>query len=395
MIAKVAENVYWVGAVDWNVRNFHGYTYTTARGTTYNAYLIMDEKIALVDTVLPSFTETLLDHIKQLVDPAKIDYLIANHAEVDHSGAIPAVLALAKNAKLVCSPRGKTSLSRFYGERFDYVTVKTGEELKLGKKTLSFIEAPMLHWPDSMFTYVKEDKLLLPNDAFGQHIASSERFDDEIDEFILMDEAAKYYANILLPLSSYVTKKLEEVTRIGIEIKTIAPSHGIIWREDPAKIIKAYAAWASGASSPEVLVVYETMWGNTEKTARAVLDGLIKGGVKAQLYALPNNDRTEVIKDLLGARGIIVGSSTHNEGILLNIAAFLEDVKGLKPIKKIASSFGTYGWSPIQAKNILAEKLKATGMEVVESELFFKWTPDENELSKAFEFGRIFAAKVK
>jgi len=399
MITKIAENIYCVGAVDWNVRNFHGYTYTTARGTTYNAYLIIDEKIALVDTVLPSFTEMLLNNIREIIDPSKIDYLIANHAEVDHAGAIPAVLEIAKNAKLVCSPRGKSSIGRLYGEHFNFMTVKTGDELKLGKKTLAFVEAPMLHWPDSMFTYVKEDKLLLSNDAFGQHIASSERFDDEYDPCITMDEAAKYYANILLPLSDFVIKKLEEVTKMGIEIKMIAPSHGIIWRKEPGKIINAYAKWASGEALPgilpEVLIVYESMWGNTEKSARAILDGLTMGGVRANLYGLPQNDRTEVIKDLMSAKGLIVGSSTHNEDILLNLAAFLDDVKGLKPIKKIASSFGTYGWSPVQAKNSLNAKLKTTGMEIVESDLFFKWSPDAAELQKCVEFGKSFAAKIK
>lgn len=394
MPIRVAEEVYWVGAIDWNVRNFHGYTYTTPRGTTYNAYLVRDEKIALVDTVASQFAGEMLGRIRELVDPGRIDYLIANHGEIDHSGAIPEVLKLAPQAKLVCSKRGVESLGRYLPGDWDFMVVGTGDEISLGRKTLTFIEAPMLHWPDSMFTYVKEEALLLPNDAFGQHLASSQRFADEVDEWVLFDEAARYYSNILWPFSPLVLKKIKEIQKTGLEISTIAPSHGLIWRKNPGKIIEAYARWAKGEARQKVLVVYETMWGSTGKIARALLEGIASEGVEAGLYSLPQADRSEVIKELLEAKGILVGSSTHNQRMLLNMAAFLEDLKGLKPAGKIGAAFGSYGWAA-KAVQQMEEDLREAGIEVVEADLSFKFAPPEGEIEKAFEFGKAFARRVK
>lgn len=394
MQIRVAEEVYWVGAIDWNVRNFHGYTYTTPRGTTYNAYLVRDEKIALVDTVASQFAGEMLGRIRELVDPGRIDYLIANHGEIDHSGAIPEVLKLAPQAKLVCSKRGVESLGRYLPGDWDFMVVGTGDEISLGRKTLTFIEAPMLHWPDSMFTYIKEEALLLPNDAFGQHLASSQRFADEVDEWVLFDEAARYYANILWPFSPLVLKKIEEIQKTGLEISTIAPSHGLIWRKNPGKIIEAYARWAKGEARQKVLVVHETMWGSTEKIARALVEGIVSEGVDAGLYSLPQADRSEVIKELLEAKGILVGSSTHNQRMLLNMAAFLEDLKGLKPTGKIGAAFGSYGWAA-KAVQQMEEDLREAGIEVVEADLSFKFAPHEGEIEKAFEFGKAFARRVK
>jgi len=235
---KIAEGIFWVGAVDWNVRNFHGYTYTTHRGTTYNAYLILDEKNALIDTVYGPFAEEMMGRIREFIDPSRIDYIVANHVETDHSGAIGYALRLASQAKVFCTQKAKEGLQKHYFGNWDFQVVKTGDELKLGRRTLQFLEAPMLHWPDSMFTYVKEEALLLPNDAFGQHLATSERFIDEVDEAIVMEEATKYFANILTPFSSLIIKKIEEVQRLGFPIKTIGPSHGLIWRKEPEKIIQ-------------------------------------------------------------------------------------------------------------------------------------------------------------
>src|SRR5450759_4187667 len=233
------DGINWVGVIDWNLRDFHGYV--TSRGATYNSYLILDEKIALVDTVKSTFSEELVEKISELTSFEKIDYIIVNHVEMDHSSSLPVIAKLAKNAKIIASPRGKDALIEHYGADFDKVeTVKTGDELKLGKRTLRFLEAPMLHWPDSMFTYLVEDKILMPNDAFGQHLASSGRFDDEVDEHILMEEATMYYANILMPLAPLITRKIQEVIQMGIPIEMIAPSHGIIWRKDPMKIVNAY-----------------------------------------------------------------------------------------------------------------------------------------------------------
>ena len=239
MKCEIAKNIYWVGAVDWNVRNFHGHTYTTKRGTTYNAYLIVDEKITLVDTVHGPFAHEMFERIREIVPVEKIDYLIANHVETDHSGAIADLVKLCPKIRIFGTQKCKEGLQKHYYGNWDFQVVKSLEKLKIGSRSLTFLEAPMLHWPDSMFTYLGDDQILMPNDAFGQHYASSRRFDDEVPEADLMDEAAKYYANILWSFSGLVVKKIEEVVKLNIPIRMIAPSHGIIWRKDPGKIIGA------------------------------------------------------------------------------------------------------------------------------------------------------------
>ena len=240
----LAEDINWVGVVDWNIRDFHGYT--TRRGSTYNAYLIKDEKTALVDTVKQAFSSEFMQKVCELVDPEKIDYIIINHVEMDHSSSLPIVAKYAKNATIIASQKGKDAIIEHYGPDFNIQTVKSGDELKLGKRTLKFLEAPMLHWPDSMFTYIVEDKILMPNDAFGQHLATPQRFDDEVDEHVLMEEAKTYYANILMLLGGMITRKIQEVVQLGIPIEMIAPSHGIIWRSNTSKIINAYLEWSGG-----------------------------------------------------------------------------------------------------------------------------------------------------
>lgn len=390
----VAEGVYWVGAIDWNIRNFHGFTYSTQKGTTYNAYLIMDEKIALVDTVLKDFAGEMLGKIKAIIDPHKIDYLIANHVETDHSGSIPEVMKIVPQAKVFCTAKGKEGLSKHYFEDWDFQTVKTGDELNLGAKTLKFIEAPMLHWPDSMFTLIEKDKLLLPNDAFGQHLASSERFDDQVDEKVLMDQAGEYYANILWPFSSLILKKIEELSKLGVEIKTIAPSHGIIWRKNPDEIIQSYLKWAKGEAKKRILIVYDTMWGSTEKMAKKILEGIQNEGIEGKIYRLPLSNQTKIIKDLLEAKGILIGSSTINRDILPTVAPFLEELKGLRPVKKIGGAFGSYGWAGGAMKTI-EESLKKAGIEMAFPPLEVKYHPNEEELDKCFEFGIDFAKRIQ
>ncbi|RJP74737.1 MAG: MBL fold metallo-hydrolase [Candidatus Abyssobacteria bacterium SURF_17] len=390
---KVVDGVYWVGAVDWNVRYFHGYTYTTPRGTTYNAYLIQDEKVALVDTVYAAFTGEMMDRIRALVDPEKIDYIIANHVETDHSGALAAMLKAAKNAKLVCNQRCKDGLEKNYFGNWDYSIVKTGDTIKLGKKTLTFLEAPMLHWPDSMFTYIPEDELLLPNDAFGQHLASTERFVEDYDEAIVMQEAAKYYANILMPMSPLITKKIEEVGKMNLKIRMIAPSHGLIWRE-PQKIVNAYLRWASGEADKAVLVAYDTMWTATEKMALSIVEGIRSEGVPAKLVRIPVSDRSDAIADCLLMKGILVGSSTINRGMLPSLSPFLEDLKGLRPRKKVGAAFGSFGWSGGGAESV-DKILREAGVEISAEPLTVKYMPNAEELKKCFEFGRAMAQKVK
>lgn len=391
---KILPDIYWVGAVDWKVRNFHGHTYSTKRGTTYNAYLILDDKIALVDTVYGPFSKELASNIKEIIPLEKIDYIIANHVETDHSGALPELMRLCPKAKLFGTAKCKDGLEKHYYGNWDFNIVKTGDKLKLGKKTISFIEAPMLHWPDSMFSYLVEEELLLPNDAFGQHFATPERFDGEADKDALMDEAAKYYANILWPLSSLVLKKIEEVQKLGIPIKMIAPSHGVIWRKDPLSIINAYLSWAENETKPKVVIVYETMWGATEKIAKAVAGGITDSGVSVKFFDINQSDRTEIIKEMLDAKGFAIGSSTHDNGMLPSIAGFLEFLKGLRPKNRIACALGSYGWGGGATREI-EEVLKKAGIEIIQPAVSFRFVPDENEIKKCYEYGKEFSKEVK
>ncbi|MFA5362257.1 MAG: flavodoxin domain-containing protein [Candidatus Omnitrophota bacterium] len=390
---QIKEDIYWAGVIDWSVRNFHGHTYTTGRGTTYNAYLMLDKKVALVDTVYGPFASEFIENIRAVIDPARIDYIIANHVETDHSGALPEVLKLCPKAKVVGTQKCKEGLYKHYYCDMDFQVVKTGDTISLGKKTLTFIEAPMIHWPDSMFTYCPEEKLLMPNDAFGQHYAAAERFDDEVPESILMDEAVKYYANILWPLGSIILKKIEEVQKLKLPIDMIAPSHGIIWRGDPGKIVNAYVSWAKQETKPRVVIVYETMWGATERMARLMVKGLIDTGVDAGLFDINRADRTDIIKEMLGAKAFMFGSSTHDNGMLPNIAGFLESLKGLKPKNRIACAFGSFGWGGGAVANI--EKVIAeSGIEISQPALACKYMPDKEEISRCYEFGKAFGAKV-
>jgi len=391
---EIKKGVYWVGAIDWNVKSFHGHTYTTQRGTTYNAYLIVDEKIALVDTVYGPFAGEMIERIRDIIPPEKIDYIIANHVETDHSGALPEIIKLCPKAKVLGTAKCKEGLYRNYYGSWEFQIVKTGDKLPLGKKTLTFLEAPMLHWPDSMFSYLVEDELLLPNDAFGQHYATSRRFDDEVDNAMLMDEAAKYYANILWPLSPLVLKKIEDVQKLNIPIKMIAPSHGIIWRSDPMKIVNAYVKWAKNTTNPKVVIVYETMWGSTEKMALRIAQGLIDAGVEIKLFNVNQSDRTEVIKEMLDSKGYLIGSSTHDNGMLPTIAGFLEFFKGLKPKNRIAAVFGSYGWGG-GAVGGIEKILKEAGVEVSQDSLSAQYVPDTGEINKCYEWGKEFAGRMR
>jgi anaerobic nitric oxide reductase flavorubredoxin len=391
---KVLENIYWVGAVDWNIRHFHGFTYSTHRGATYNAYLIIDKKVALVDTVQHSFAEEMIERIKEIVDPSKIDYIIANHVESDHSGSIAEILKLAPNATVVGTANCQKGLEKHYFGNWKFQTVKTGDTLSLGERTLTFLEATMLHWPDSMFTYIEKDALLLPNDGFGQHLATSKRFDDEVDQNILMWEAAKYYANILWPYSTLVTRKIEEVQKLGLKINMIAPSHGIIWRTDPMKIVKAYLKWAAGEAEKKVMIVYDTMWESTEKMAKAMLEGISSEGVEATLYRLPFSDEGDIIGELLETKGLLVGSATINNGVLPTVAPFLREMEGLRPRNKLAAAFGSYGWGG-GATAAIEKSLKGAGMELAAPAMTVNWVPDKDELQKCYEYGREFAKKIK
>jgi anaerobic nitric oxide reductase flavorubredoxin len=391
---EIKPKIYWVGVVDWDVRSFHGHTYTTQRGSTYNAYLIVDEKIALVDTVYGPFAAELFEHIRAIVDPAKIDYIIANHVETDHSGALPELMKLCPRAKVVGTEKCRDGLYKHYYQNWDFQTVKTGDTLKLGKRTLTFVEAPMIHWPDSMFTYCAEEQLLMPNDAFGQHLASSERFADQVDQCALWEEAKKYYANILWPLGTVIGRKIDEVVKMNLEVSMIAPSHGLIWRVNPMQIVQQYAGWTKQETAPAAVIIYETMWKSTERMARKIAEGIVDAGVPVKLYNIGESDRTEVVAEMLAAKGFLFGSSTHDNDMLPNIAGFLELVKGFKPKNRIASAFGSYGWAGGAVKEIEGV-LKEIGIEPALPGISFKFVPDEVEFQKCYSFGRSFGELLK
>jgi len=392
---EVVKDVYWVGAIDYNVRNFHGYSYSVHHGTTYNAYLIVGEKVALVDAVMGPFADEMFERISHVISPQKIDYVIANHAEMDHSGAVPQVLERVPNAVLVCTKRAVDVLKKHYPDGWTIKTVETGDELDLGGKTLRFYEAPMLHWPESMFSYYVEEEMLLPNDAFGQHYATEERFADEVDQTTLWREAEKYYANILWPLSRMVQRKIEEVLELGLSIKIIAPSHGLIWRNNPLEIVTRYLEWAKGERlSDKVVIAWDTMWESTTKLARAMAEGIKDTGMTPLLRLIPHSDRSDIIADLLEARGILVGSPTLHNEFLPTLAPLLADFEALKPVGKKAATFGSYGWGGGATKKI-EESIRKGKMEVAMEPFVVQWVPNQEELEKAYEFGRTFAKDIR
>jgi anaerobic nitric oxide reductase flavorubredoxin len=387
----IAEDIFWVGVLDWNIRDFHGYT--TDRGTTYNAYLILDQKTVLVDTVKHTFGKELLRNVCGITSPEKIDYIIVNHVEMDHSSGLPMMAERAKNATIIASQKGKEAIICHYGDYFKIQTVKTGDEVKLGDRTLKFVEAPMLHWPDSMFTYVVPDKILMPNDAFGQHIASSQRFDDEVDEHILMEEATKYYANILMPLGSLITRKIQEVSQLGVAPTMIAPSHGIIWRSNPSRIVNAYLQWSEGKSKKKIAIVYDTMWGSTDKMAHAIAEGAVSQGIEVKLMKLRATDLTEIVTQILDSKAVIVGSPTLNNQMFPTLGYFLTYISGLKPRGKIWSFFGSYGWGGGAVRNML-EMARKAGFEVHEPGVEVKYIPSAEDLNKCFELGKQIATEI-
>jgi len=388
------DGISWVGVVDWNIRDFHGYI--TYRGSTYNAYLIQDEKTALVDTVKYNFCNELVAHIEELVSLDKIDYIIVNHVEMDHSSSLPTIAKLCPNAKIFSTARGKEEIIKHFGGEFERIeVVKSGDKISLGKKTLTFLEAPMLHWPDSMFTYIIEDKVLMPNDAFGQHLATSERFDDEVDQHILMEEAITYYSNILTPFSPLIVKKIQEVVAMKLPIDIIAPSHGIIWRKDPMKIVNAYLDWCTGkVVKQKAVVVFDTMWGSTDKMARAIGDGIASQGVEVKLLKLRSTDNTDVVTEITDAKAVVVGSPTLNNGMFPSLGSFLTYIGGLKPKGKTWYFFGSFGWGGGAVK-AMAAIAKSFGFEVADPSVELKWVPTNEELKKCFEFGQQIGQKIK
>lgn len=389
---KIKDNIYWVGAIDWNVRDFHGYS--TNRGTTYNAFLILDEKITLIDTVKSSLKSDFLAGLKEVVDPRKIDYIVINHVEMDHSGILPEMVDLINPEKIICSKMGhKALLEHFHQPDWPYEIAVPGQDISLGKRTLSFMETRMLHWPDSMFTYIKEDKMLFSSDAFGQHLATSERFDDEVDQAILLEELTKYYANILTLYSPKVKKLLQTVKESGLEIDMIVPDHGVIWRSNPGLALDSYDKWSSNKGDGNALVIYDTMWHSTEKMAKAVAAGLQDEDISVKVLNLRYNHRSDVMREVLNASAIVLGCSTLNNGLLPRMAGFLMYMRGLRPTNKVGAAFGSYGWSGESVK-LLNQAMEEMNFDIVDQGFRVKYVPEESDLQKCVELGRAVGRKL-
>ena len=387
---QLKEGVYWIGAVDWDIRNFHGYI--TNRGSSYNAYLIVSDKIALVDTVKAPFYETMLRHIKEIVDPSKIDYIISNHAEPDHSGSLAKFYKEeAPQAEIVATKRGKTIINKYYGD-IPVTTTDDMPEVKLGGKTLSFVAVPMAHWPDSMVSYIPEDKILLSNDAFGQHIASSERFNDEVCQEELWQEALTYYANILMPLNRSVGRAIAALD--GVPIDIIAPSHGVIWRTDLGRILAKYTSWVAGETKERVVIAYDTMWKSTQNMAYAIAEGVASEGIECKVFNLTDNHRSDVMAAIQEARAVLIGSPTLNNHVYPSVAGFLAYMRGLKPMNKFGAGFGSFGWAG-GARKFVEEQMKLAGIEMIDSDLDVSYKPTEEEWKKSFDYGVMVAKKVK
>ncbi|MET1123742.1 MAG: FprA family A-type flavoprotein [Archaeoglobaceae archaeon] len=380
---EIKDGIYWVGAIDWFERDFHNFS--TPRGLTYNSYLILDDKLTLVDAVKHKFVGEALERISELADPSQIEYVVVQHVEPDHSSGLADIMRVAKDATIICSQRGKEGICKYFDcEDWRIQVVKGGDELKIGKKTLLFVDMTMLHWPDSMATYVKESKVLLSNDAFGQHVASAARFDEELGIEETLYWAKVYYANILMPLASLIKRKIEEIKKIGLEIDVIAPSHGVAWK-NPAKVIEAYERWANFESENKVVVAYDTMWNSTEKLAMAIAEGAGSEGADVRLFHLRKDPWTFVVTEILDAKAIAVGSPTIHNGLFPPVGGFLTYLRGLKPQKKRALAFGSYGWNGNAVKEIqkVFEELKFETLEP----LMVKFRPTKEELERAYELG--------
>ena len=388
---KVTDHVYWVGAIDWTIRDFHGYT--TPRGSTYNAYLVMADEITLIDTVKKPFMDEMLARIKSVVDPSKIKYIVSNHSELDHTGSLPDVIDFIKPQKVFASGVGTKTLKDLFHDEREIIAVENGQSLNLGNMNLTFMETRMIHWPDSMFTYLDVDELLFSQDAFGMHLATLERFADEIPVSTLEYEGATYYANIVLPYSPIVLKALEKVAASGLKISVIAPDHGPTWRKAIGWLIDLYKKWALQKPTAKAVVIYATMWHSTEKMARIISEALAQAGVKVSLISMNETHRSEAVYEVLDAGALIVGSPTLNNNILPQMADVMTYLKGLKPVNKIGAAFGSFGWSGESVKHLEA-MLKEMKVDIASESVAVKHVPGADELDQCQKLGKTVAAKL-
>ena len=394
---QIKPDIYWVGVIDWAIRDFHGYV--TPNGTTYNNYLVLDEKITLLDTVKRDFSETAINNIREITDPSKIENIIINHIENDHVTSIDRIMALAPKATIYITEKGKKGLGRFFDlSSWNIRTVKTGDTLNIGRRNLLFIETPMLHWPDSMMTYIKEDKVLISQDGFGQHYASASRFDDEFIDCAsvqeLDDAVVDYYANILMPFGNIIKTKLAEIQKLGLEIDIIAPDHGIIWRKDPGKILKMYMDMANGSADLRVSIIYDTMWQSTEMMTIPIMRGIKDEGIDCKVIKLRSTPMSFAIKEFWRSRATLIGTPTLNNKMYPSVAEFLHHLTGLRPKNRITGAFGSYGWGGGAVKEAY-ESFKIMKLKTFEPGVEALYRPSPEDEKKCYEFGRQFAKKVR
>lgn len=386
----INDKVTWVGKTDWELKKFHGDEFTTTQGSSYNSYLIRDKKNVLIDTVWLPYDREFVLNLEKEISLEEIDYIIIQHGEVDHSGALLELMERIPEVPIYCTANGIKSIKGQYHKDWNFVTVKTGDTLDIGENTLTFIEAPMLHWPDTMFTYMDKEKILFSNDGFGQHLASEFLYADEVERAEIFGQALTYYANILAPFGMMVKNKINEILKMNLEISMICPSHGLIWRreEDISSIINKYLEWADNYKEEQITIIYDTMWNNTRKMAEAIAEGIknIDQEVIVKLMNTSKDDKTDILTEVFKSKIIIVGSSTVNNGYLHSIAGILEMLKGMKLKEKEATAFGSYGWSG-EAPKLIIEELKKAGFTVNDEGIRVLWTPDEEGIKKCIEFG--------
>ncbi len=392
---EIKKNIYWTGIKDWNLRAFHGHALSTFRGSSYNSYLIRDrDKTVLVDTVWEPYKDEFVNRLEREVGLANIDAIVVNHCETDHGGSLTCLMERIPGTPVYCTKNGAEMIKKHHHKEWDFHIVKTGDSILTGEYELVFVEMQMLHWPDSMLTYVKGANLVLSNDAFGQHYASSSIFNDESDECEIFQEAMKYYANILTPYSAILKKKLEQISALNLPIDMIAPSHGIIWRKDPMKIVEKYAKWADNYNEGTVAVIYETMWNGTAKMAAAIAEGVAAGGKACRIIDAAVTDKNEIITEVFKAKGLVIGSPTVNNGLLPSIGMVLEEIKSLKFKDKAGAAFGCFGWSG-EGPGIITRRLEESGTAIIQEPIRFKYNPTADELQQCVEFGKAFAAGLK
>lgn len=393
MKKNIKNNVYWVGKTDWELRNFHGNEYSTHKGSTYNSYLIQEGKNVLIDTVWAPFSLEFVKNLSEEIDLKKIDYIIANHGEVDHSGALPELMKHIPDTPIYCTANAVKSLKGQYHQDWNFQVVKTGDKLDIGNgKELIFVEMQMLHWPDSMAVYMTGDNILFSNDAFGQHLANEGLFNDLVDQCDLMNESIKYYANILTPFSKILKKKLEEILALNLQIDIIATSHGVVWRDDPMQIVEKYAQWCEDYHENQITIIYDTMWGGTKTLAEKIAEGisLEDSGVRVKVINIAKSDENDVITEVFKSKTIAVGSPTINRSILHAMAGFIHLMGEMGFKNKKAAAFGCYGWSGESVKH-LNELLEKAGFQLLDEGFKNTWNPDEGQQLNAVEFGRKIA----